>query len=74
MAREDLERWVAEVFESGDHVELMRAYARWAERYDEDMLGLDVRGPEILDSMTALYVRDRASPIFDAGAERKAGI
>jgi predicted TPR repeat methyltransferase len=46
----------------------MRAYTRWAERYDEDMLGLDMRGPEIVASMTARYVRDRASPILDAGA------
>jgi predicted TPR repeat methyltransferase len=59
---------VAEVFEAEDREELIRAYDRWAERYDEDMLGLDMRGPEIVASMAARYVRDRASPILDAGA------
>jgi len=68
MASEEVERRVAEVFEAGDREELVRAYARWAERYDEDMLGLEMRGPEIVAAMTARYVRDRASPILDAGA------
>ena len=68
MAREDMERRVAEVFEAGDREELIRAYARWAERYDEDMLSLDMRGPEIVASMAARYVRDWASAILDAGA------
>jgi SAM-dependent methyltransferase len=63
-----MERRVAEVFEAGDREDLIRAYARWAERYDEDMLGLEMRGPEIVASMAARYVRDRASPILDAGA------
>jgi SAM-dependent methyltransferase len=63
-----MERRVAEVFEAGDREELIRAYARWAERYDEDMLSLDMRGPEIVASMAARYVRARASPILDAGA------
>ena len=53
MASEDMERRVAEVFEAGDREELIRAYARWAERYDEDMLGLEMRGPEIVASMAA---------------------
>ena len=68
MAREDMERRVAEVFEAKDREELVRAYAQWAERYDDDMLGLDLRGPEIVAAMTARYVQDRASPILDAGA------
>ena len=68
MPREDMERRVAEVFGAGDRDELVRAYASWAERYDEDMLGLEMRGPEIVASMAARYVRDRASPILDAGA------
>jgi predicted TPR repeat methyltransferase len=32
------------------------------------MLGLEMRGPEIVASMAAGYVRDRASPLLDAGA------
>jgi len=68
MVREDMERRVEEVFEAGDREQLIRAYARWAECYDEDMLGLDMRGPEIVASMAARYVRDWASPILDAGA------
>jgi len=68
MAKEEMERRVAEVFEAGDREELIRAYARWADRYDEDMLGLDLRGPEIVASLTARYVQDRASPMLDAGA------
>jgi SAM-dependent methyltransferase len=63
-----MERRVAEVFGAGDREELIRAYARWAERYDEDMLGLEMRGPEIVAAMAARYLRDRASPILDAGA------
>jgi predicted TPR repeat methyltransferase len=63
-----MERRVAEIFQAGDREELSRAYARWAECYDEDMLGLEMRGPEIVASMTARYVQDRASPILDAGA------
>jgi predicted TPR repeat methyltransferase len=63
-----MERRVAEVFEAGDREELVRAYARWAERYDEDMLGPEMRGPEIVASMAARYVRDWASAILDAGA------
>jgi SAM-dependent methyltransferase len=63
-----MERRVAEVFEAGDREELVRAYERWAERYDEDILGLEMRGPEIVAAMAARYVRDRASPILDAGA------
>src|SRR6516225_5095181 len=68
MAREDMERRVAEVFEAGDREDLVRAYARWAERYDEDMLGLEMRGREIIAAMAARYLQDRASPILDAGA------
>jgi predicted TPR repeat methyltransferase len=63
-----MERRVAEVFAAGSREELARAYARWAERYDEDMLGLDLRGPEIVAAMAARYIRDRDSPILDAGA------
>jgi hypothetical protein len=63
-----MERRVAEVFQAGDREELSRAYARWAERYDVDMLGLERRGPEIVASMTARYVQDRRSPILNAGA------
>jgi SAM-dependent methyltransferase len=68
MAREDMERRVAEVFAVGSREELAHAYARWAERYDEDMLGLDLRGPEIAAAMAARYIRDRVFPILDAGA------
>jgi predicted TPR repeat methyltransferase len=32
------------------------------------MLGLDMRGPEIVASMAARYLQDRTSPILDAGA------
>jgi predicted TPR repeat methyltransferase len=63
-----MERRVAEVFGAEDREELTRAYARWAERYDEDMLSLEMRGPEIVAAMAGRYVRDRASPILDAGA------
>jgi len=68
MVREDMERRVAEVFEAGDREELIRAYARWADRYDKDMLGLDLRGPEIVAAIATRYIQDRASPILDAGA------
>ena len=68
MSKEDMERRVAEVFGAQDREELIRAYAHWAERYDEDTLGLDLRGPEIVAAMAARYVQDRASAILDAGA------
>jgi SAM-dependent methyltransferase len=63
-----MDRRVAEVFDAGDREELIRAYARWAERYDEDMLGLEMRGPEIVAAIAARYLQDRACPILDAGA------
>jgi SAM-dependent methyltransferase len=68
MAIEDRERRVAEAFSATDREELVRIYARWAERYDEDMLALGMRGPEIVAAMAARHLPDRASPILDAGA------
>jgi len=68
MAREDAERRVAEVFEAESRDDLIRAYAGWAARYDEDILSLDIRGPEIVAAMVARHLRDRTSPILDAGA------
>jgi hypothetical protein len=47
MAREDAERRVAEVFEAESRYDLIRAYAGWAARYDEDILSLDIRGPRL---------------------------
>src|SRR3954451_13744107 len=68
VTREDAERRVAEVFGAGDREDLIRAYAGWAECYDQDTLSLDLRGPEIVAAMAARHLRDRASPILDAGA------
>jgi SAM-dependent methyltransferase len=68
MIREDAERRVAEVFGAGSREDLVRAYAGWAERYDEDILSLDLRGPEIVAALAARHLHDRASPILDAGA------
>ena len=68
VTREDAERRVAEVFGAGGREDLIRAYAGWAECYDQDTLSLDLRGPEIVAAMAARHLRDRASPILDAGA------
>jgi SAM-dependent methyltransferase len=68
MAREDAERRVAEVFGAGNQEDLVRAYGTWADRYDEDILSLDLRGPEIVTALTARHLHDRASPVLDAGA------
>ena len=59
MARVDAERRVAEVFEAESRDDLIRAYAGWAARYDEDILSLDIRGPEIVAAMVARHLRDR---------------
>ena len=56
------------MFSAGSREHLISAYAGWAERYDEDTQGLDLRGPEIVAAMTARHLHDRASPILDAGA------
>ena len=68
MAREDAERWVAQVFGSANPDDLVRAYDAWADRYDEDVQSLGLRGPEIVAALIARYVHDRAAPILDAGA------
>jgi SAM-dependent methyltransferase len=68
MVQKDAERRVAEVFGAGSQEDLVRAYTAWAGRYDEDMLGLDLRGPEIVAALAARHLHDRASPILDAGA------
>ena len=68
MAREDAERRVAEVFGAGNQEDLVRAYGTWADRYDQDILSLDLRGPEIVAALIARHLHDRASPILDAGA------
>jgi SAM-dependent methyltransferase len=68
MARKDAERRVAEVFGAGNREDLNRAYAGWAGTYEEDMRGLDWRGPEIVAAMAARYLSDRTSPILDAGS------
>jgi SAM-dependent methyltransferase len=68
VAREDAERRVAEVFGAESQERLVAAYAAWADRYDEDMVSLDIRGPEIVAALTARHLHDRAVPILDAGA------
>jgi SAM-dependent methyltransferase len=68
MSRGDAERRVAEVFAAGSREDLVDAYAGWAGRYDEDILSLDLRGPEIVAALAARHLHDRASPILDAGA------
>jgi SAM-dependent methyltransferase len=68
VSRGDAERRVAEVFAAGSREDLVHAYAGWAGRYDEDILSLDLRGPEIVAALAARHLEDRTSPILDAGA------
>ena len=63
----ETDEWLRRVFTAPERDELTAAYDAWAVRYEADMLAVGYMHPFVAAGLVGRHVRDRLTPILDAG-------